>query len=183
MSLFAHICGFSGAGKTTLGEKISTTYPSLRVKDIDDFFYEEDDEDLSYNERREMVSERICSYIDSVEDDTKIILIGTGCINTVDEEFPYLYATHKIWLDVSIEESCSRSIKRQIDLMYNNKDSILDMMRDMTLHEINDYMNSYMNYQTKISYWWPLRDIAKRREYKDMSEEEIIRVIGDAISV
>lgn len=172
MNLYAHICGFSGAGKTTLGEKIKVLHPSLEMKDIDDFFFDEDTDD--YAERKILIEGRISEYILSVSPDKKIVLVGTGCVNAVPEEFIAISPRHKIWFDISLEESCTRAIRRQIEYMYENREEIIEMMKEMTLFEINEYHNRYMNYQTRMMCWGPLKDIAMMYGYNVMNEEGIL---------
>lgn len=181
MSLYMHICGFSGAGKTTLGERIKNMgVNNLEIKDIDDFFYDDDNENMSNEERKNLTEKRINEYtktVNSINPSYKIILVGTGCINTVVEEFISINPIYKVWLDVSIEESSKRRIKRQIDWMHDHKDEIINMMDSLSLGEINEYLNGYLNYKTSIICWAPLKDIAMVYNYKIMSGDSIMELI------
>jgi shikimate kinase len=179
MVLLAHICGFSGAGKTTLGLKIKNLYPHLVVKDIDELFREGDPDD--YSERKVMLQYRIYEYISTIPEEKNIVLIGTGCVNAVPEEFITISPVHKIWLDTSLEESCTRSMIRQIDHLYENTDYIIDMMKGMTISEINEYNNGYFNYQTKMACWGPLKEIAISSNYISMNEYNILAIMDEYI--
>jgi len=175
-----HICGFSGSGKTTLGNTLKTIFgDKIIVQDLDNFLVE--NYELTCTERRQQVEANIKKYIDTLGNDKKIILVGTGCINTVDEEFIDIDVLHRIWLDVSAAQSSRQGILRQLEWMYNNKEEIVDGMVSSNLEDVNDYLNAYCNYHTRILHWNPLYNVCKNRKYRDITEKDIIDIVRNSL--
>jgi adenylate kinase family enzyme len=174
-----HICGFSGSGKTTLGNELKSKYKDkIIVQDLDEYLPDGDSDQTAYEIKNNMIVS-INNFLKSTQSNL-IVLIGTTCNTPTLNEFTFINADHHIWLDVSIEESSTRAIRRQIDWMYKNEDDVIDMMKEMTYDETSEYLNTYCNYQSRIKKWSPLYEICINTfKFDKMSYEQIFKYINN----
>ena len=128
--IFAHISGPSGSGKTTIMEEISSLYPDVVTKDLDEFDEEATEkmgldpfwkqtswpEELQ-REHYKLKQRLLDDFIDS-NVGNKILLVG---IHNEGEESLHFNAKHKILLNTSPKESMDRRIKRNKGLGSNWK--------------------------------------------------------------
>jgi len=163
---FMHICGYSGSGKTSLGNLIREKYRDfVAVKDLDDF--------LLNNVSMEL---RVKEYIERMPNKI-IIFIGTTCNNPTPQEFVNIPAKHHVWLDTSLEESCTRALIRQFDWSAENKIELIEMFKNMTIDETREHLNTFYNYQARIVHWQPLFDICMGKNYRVFTSSQIIELI------
>lgn len=119
--VFAHISGPSGSGKTTIMEEISSLYPDVVTKDLDEFDEEATEEmgldplwkQTSWSEELQRehykIKQKLLDDFIMANAGRKILLVG---IHNEGAESLSFNAKHKILLDTSPKESMERRIKR-----------------------------------------------------------------------
>jgi len=128
--VFAHISGPSGSGKTTIMEEISSLYPDVVTKDLDEFDEEATEEmgldpfwkQTSWSEELQRehykLKQRLLDDFIDANADKKILLVG---IHNEGEDSLKFNAKHKILLNTSPKESMKRRMERDKGLGSNWK--------------------------------------------------------------
>ena len=174
--IYMHINGYSGAGKTTLGQKLKLIFKNkIVITDLDDLL-PNCDMNLSSSEEKIYMEHSINQYLSTVGNQI-VILIGTACNETNIESYPAINAEHLIWYDVSLDEATKRALNRQIDWITNNREKFINKTKNMSLKESQDYLMHYYNYHQRIIDWAPLYEICEKLNYKKTSEDLIISSI------
>jgi adenylate kinase family enzyme len=177
---FMHINGYSGSGKTTLGQKLKQKFKhQIIVKDMDDFLpsISTFHQSLQDHEIKELIDNKIQKFIDR-NDEILIILIGTACNSPIESQYPLISAENLIWYNVSIDQATHRALDRQIDWLNNNRKRFIQMTKQMTIDQCNDYLISYYNSNQRVADWSPLFEICKNRGYIELNQDEIFHLIS-----
>ena len=191
--LIAQISGYSGSGKTTLGNIIKYDYPQILVKELDEFLYEIDYEQLSAEDAHDEMKKKMQTCLDE-NPDSKIIFVGIGnCVYTdfdkySDSEMADIYPTlpgcrHLIWLDTPIKLACSRAVRRHFNHAINNMNKILAKMEKQSEDEIDINLKSYYNYQSRVKGGRQLKKIFMSKDFIPMKQQKIMEIVESAISL
>lgn len=194
-SLIIHISGASGAGKTTLGNKLKDDFgDQIVVKDLDDlrmefvnFFYGgykniRKNDKLEKESNFKWNSEKYQEYIDEfINDQTKpIVFVGLNHMFWFDKDLYYnLYANYKFYIDIDLdlifEQACRRFINQYFveyqdylirKLIKNNKKAI-----EMTIEQFS----LICNYEDHIKQYKIWENDYRNQKYEFMSREDIYR--------
>jgi uridine kinase len=170
-----HISGFPGSGKTTLGNKINNTY---NVKDIDDFLFQLDYHHINPKEIKTIIENNMKEYISLSS--RPVVFVGFAGLypEIMGDNYPMINVKYKVWLDVDLEESCTRAIKRQFNHIYHNLENIIISHKNVSGQKIDEYFHNYCNYQTRKERWKNLKNIFQNHSYIPMDEFQIMELLN-----
>jgi shikimate kinase len=166
--IFMHITSYPGAGKTTIG--LWFTSQGYVVQDLDDFL---PTKSMSHVNAKKYVEQKTSTFIKKHTGSKQLILVGTGCLEPEATAIPQIDAEHKIWLDVSLEESCIRAVKRQIEWLSKNQTAFLAHAKKSSLQDFAIYLENYYSPKKRAEDWKDLFQIYKKLGYIPMKDTAI----------
>jgi shikimate kinase len=167
-AVFMHITSFPGAGKTTIGKWFQSK--GFIVQDLDDFL---PTKVMSHSSSKKYVEMKINTFLKKQKPSSKIILVGTGCLEPESAAVPIIDAEYKIWLNVSLEESCTRAVKRQIEWLCTHQKEFLSQAKKSSAEDFAIYLENYYSPKKRATDWKDLLPIYKALKYHLMMEDEI----------
>lgn len=193
-TIIIHICGPSGAGKTTLGNKLNDNFGNkIVVKDLDELKHKFIEE--YYGNKRWTVpnKEAYQKYIDKyINEQQSKPLILVGLNNDAPfwnmDHYYDVHSTHNYYIKIDdmvvVKQKCLRFIKNipndevaMADLMNNNKKFIKMVKRDIDM-ECNSKEIIKLNKKWNKYYM--------NKGYKFMSRDDIFgevsRIINDSVT-
>lgn len=199
--MIIHVAGPSGAGKTTLGEKLYKQYgDKIIVKDLDDLLWREFipmqsktniTADSFFKNFEVDYQEYINDFIKKNEDKPIIFVgINTFIMNEmqqfkgVDQKFPKAFfdlkADHKYYIDLPVEQVMKQKFNRMMGDFCNSKDVIFsDLLKneDNTRKNITyDIMRQTSMKEVKIqTEKW--NEFYKNKDYEYLQNDEILKRI------
>ena len=180
--LIIHISGPSGAGKTTLGEKLEKKFgDKIIVKDIDDLRHEFIKEHYGDREWDIIDKDAYQQYIDKYIDkqNKPLIFVGLNHMPWWHENLYYnMHPTHKFYIDIPdeivIKQKCIRAI-RTLSKLEDDETAMNDLIKhnekfiEITTARIKEECDA--KEIIKLNKKWN-KDY-KDQEYNIMSREEI----------
>ena len=146
--LIIHISGPSGAGKTTLGNKLKTKYnDKIIVKDIDDLRSEFMKEHYGNKEWDVIDKDAYQQYIDNFinKQDKPLIFVGLNHMPWWHPDLYYdMHSTHKFYIDISnenvIKQKCIRYLNKLSTKLESDKAIMNDLINNNEefIRKIND---------------------------------------------
>jgi adenylate kinase family enzyme len=169
-----HVSGFSGCGKTSLGEELTEKFgqdhPQLTIIELDDFLTGKDDE-------RHTLKQSLQQRLAQLGRDAVVLLLGTACMQPVEGKYPDIEADERIWFDVSLEDATRNAVRRQFKWLHMNAEKAVQWQSEWTSQETADWLSTYCNYHTRLAYWAPLKPICTALGYVPLSREDIVTYV------
>lgn len=191
--LIIHISGPSGAGKTTLGNKLKDKFGSkIVVKDIDNLrsSFIEKTYGSSFNWKK-FDSNKYQKFLDKyITKQTKpLVLVGLNHMFWHNKDLYYnLHSTHKYFIDIDdntiIKQKCIRFITDELkDMVTKNNNIIKDITQNndrfVKLTQDNIERECGTKETTYINNMW--RKDYKKQGYVFMSRENIYKVVSSIL--
>jgi adenylate kinase family enzyme len=194
-NLIIHISGASGAGKTTLGEKLSEEFSDkIIVKDLDRLrneFLKEEYKDKKMDEIKEIWNEGkyqqwIDNYIDKNKD-KPIVLVGLNNIPWVNKFSYYnMHSQHNFYInldfDTIFKQRCSRFMD---DIFVKYREKVLDNIikhKNKEIKFIQDMFSNNCNYDEILEINKQFNKDYKEQKYKFMSREDIYEKVSKILN-
>ncbi len=143
--LLAQIAGYPGAGKTRLCATLKRLYgASLTVIDTD------------------TILGNVEEGVNRISRESRVHVVAVGTFGLEPDlqpaGYPVFTSNFYWWLDVPLDLSMERALKRQIKACRNNFDKFLKLQRSKTSQEISAWLNEYMNMKYRGERWRGLKD-------------------------
>jgi adenylate kinase family enzyme len=178
-----HISGASGAGKTTLGKKLSDKYGSkITVKDIDDLRQEFIKHHYGKKNFTIIDKDAYQKYIDKYITSVKTILIFVGLNNMPwwhKNHYYDTHAEHKFYINldnkVVLKQVCQRFFNniandtQAMDDLVNNNSKFIRLVSEVINNDCNATKNAKINNKWKTDY--------VRLGYQLLSREDIFKKV------
>lgn len=161
--VLAHISGFPGSGKSTLGKELKSL--GYEVKDLDDF--------LDSKTTQKTMESKIRKWINKTKTKKQIIFVGTGCLEP--DQAPNIEAENLIWLNVSIEQSSQQAVQRQLEWLCEHHKEFLTMAKKQSLDNFTEYLENYYNPKKRSQDWSGLFKMCKSMGYTSCYYKDIIK--------
>lgn len=188
-----HINGVSGAGKTTLGNKLKDKFKNkIIVVDLDDLFsqYVEEKFDSNYFILKEKFKSKeyqkwLDKYFNSLDKKTHLIITGLNNNYWLDKNFVYeLNATHKFYIkikdELALKNRCNRSL---IKYFQEDKDKLLkkmfsgEKMNEKIIKKLQRDIYIKCSYKDNMEKYKKWNKLFKQNGYKFMERENIFDFI------
>ena len=195
-NLIIHISGCSGAGKTTLGEKLLEKFSDkIIVKDLDNLrseFLKEEYKDKKMNEiKKEIWNEGkyqqwIDNYIDKNKD-KPIVLVGLNNIPWVNKFSYYnMHSKHNFYINLDFDTIFKQRCSRFMDNIFvKNREKVLDNIiknKNKEIKNIQDMFYNNCNYDEILEINKQFNKDYKEQKYKFMSREDIYEKVSKILN-
>jgi ABC-type oligopeptide transport system ATPase subunit len=179
--LVVHISGTSGAGKTTLGNRLKDKYGELiYVKDMDDLhadFYQQN----KIKDYQKYIDKFIKDH-----NDRHLIITGLtaekclGVMDDTDNTFYKIDTKYKYFIDIDIETNMRQLFMRQVAKLNDRKEMFFDMwLKD------NDKTQDKLFRYVSINKWKSnnaaCREIHREHGYEFMSGKDIFEKVSELV--
>ena len=195
-NLIIHISGCSGAGKTTLGEKLLEKFSDkIIVKDLDNLrseFLKEEYKDKKMNEiKKEIWNEGkyqqwIDNYIDKNKD-KPIVFVGLNNIPWVNKFSYYnMHSKHNFYINLDFDTIFKQRCSRFMDNIFvKNREKVLDNIiknKNKEIKNIQDMFYNNCNYDEILEINKQFNKDYKEQKYKFMSIEDIYEKVSKILN-
>ena len=195
-NLIIHISGCSGAGKTTLGEKLLEKFSDkIIVKDLDNLrseFLKEEYKNKKMDEiKKEIWNEGkyqqwIDNYIDKNKD-KPIVLVGLNSIPWVNKFSYYnMHSKHNFYINLDFDTIFKQRCSRFMDNIFvKNREKVLDNIiknKNKEIKNIQDMFYNNCNYDEILENNKQWNKDYKEQKYKFMSREYIYEKVSKILN-
>ena len=186
-SLIIHICGASGAGKTTLGNKLQEKYGNkIVVKDIDELRANFIKEHYGNKNWKIIDKDAYQNYIDNYIDkiNKPLIFVGLNHMPWWHKNLYYnMHSTHNFFIQLDnptiIKQKCTRYLTEELTNITKDKIAMNDMIHNSKkfISIITNNVKRECNAAEIIQYNNKWNKDYKKQGYKFMSRENIYKSV------